>query len=250
MTDPTPSDRAPDVLAHGSTDVSACVVSMSARSPTGGDAEYLRWHALDHLPEQYRLAGVRAGTRWVSTPACRAVRRASSRRFDAVDHVVQYLFADPLDEAMATFFGLGADLGKVGRMPVRLPSVELGGYRRTGGVAAPDALVGVDVLPWRPATGVFLVVEDGQSAPADALTSVAGVAGAWQYSGSNTMHPSLAATEGLHLTVCFLDDDPIAAVDRLAHALTARWESGTTVPLLAAPFVTVVPYAWDRVLPA
>ena len=37
--------------------------------PTGRDAEYLRWHTLDHRPEQHRLAGVRASLRLVSTPA-------------------------------------------------------------------------------------------------------------------------------------------------------------------------------------
>ena len=56
----TPSDDAEAVLATGRTDVSTIFVSMSARHPEGRDAEYLAWHTLDHRPEQYRLASLRA----------------------------------------------------------------------------------------------------------------------------------------------------------------------------------------------
>ena len=38
---------------------------MSSRHPDGLDADYLRWHMLDHLPEQVpRLNGLRLGQRW------------------------------------------------------------------------------------------------------------------------------------------------------------------------------------------
>jgi hypothetical protein len=56
---------------------------MARRHPEGRDAEYLRWHTLDHRPEQHRIAGVRASLRLVSTPACRAARAYSDERFDA-----------------------------------------------------------------------------------------------------------------------------------------------------------------------
>ena len=35
---------------------------------------YNEWHQLDHMPEQYPLAGMAFGQRWVSTPACRVGR--------------------------------------------------------------------------------------------------------------------------------------------------------------------------------
>ncbi|MCU1374160.1 MAG: hypothetical protein JWO68_1446 [Actinomycetia bacterium] len=244
-----PSDEAPAVLAHGRTDVRIGILSMSARSPEGLDARYLEWHGLDHLPEQHRIGGVRAGTRWVSTPACRAARAASAGRYDAVDHVVQYLFADPLTASLETFFTLGADLGAAGRMPMRLPSVELAGWRLTGTRAAGRVLAGADVLPWRPARGAFLLVEQGAAAAADDLVAVAGVAGAWTYEGTGSLHDRLADTDGLHLTVCSLDDDPVVAAHQLVPALDRRWASGATTPLLAAPFESVVPWAWDRSLP-
>ena len=96
---PIPSDAEPAIASFGNGDVAASVVSMSMRHADGLDAEYLRWHVLDHLPEQFRLVGLRSGQRWVSTPACRARRAASEPPYDAVDHIVQYLFAEPVGDA-------------------------------------------------------------------------------------------------------------------------------------------------------
>jgi hypothetical protein len=196
-----PSDQAPDVVRHGRSDVRVGVFSMSARSPEGDDAGYLEWHALDHLPEQHRIAGLRSGARWASTPACRAARAAEAAPYDDVDHVVAYLFADPVDAGLDTFFALGADLRQAGRMPVRLPLVELGGYQLAGATAAPRVLVGADVLPWRPCRGVYLLLERGSFRAPGSLLDVAGVAGAWSYDGNGALHPRLAVTSGLHLTV-------------------------------------------------
>ncbi len=245
----TPSDELPAVRAHGTAGVAAAVVSMSARSPEGDDARYLEWHLLDHLPEQHRIAAVRSGARWVSTAACRAARAASEARFDQVDHLVTYLFGAPLAQGLDAFFALGADLRQAGRMPVRLPAVELGGYELLGMVAAPRVRTGADVLPWRPHRGAYLLVEEGAVAPANELTSVAGVAGLWSFRGTASLHARLASTAGLHLTLCYLDDDPVTTAARLATALERRWAPGGPRPLLAAPFVTVAPWAWDRSLP-
>ena len=246
----TPSDEVPEVLGNGRTDVRVAVLSMSARSPEGRDAEYIAWHLLDHLPEQYRIGAIRHGQRWVSTPACRAARVASAPRYDAVDHVVSYLFAEPVGEGLDRFFALGAALGGAGRMGLRLPSVELGAYDLLAKVASPRAMVGADVLPWRPAQGAYLLVEEGVAGDGDeALLEVDGVAGLWRYRG-RPGDTRFASTEHAHLTVCYLDGDPAATAARLAEVLPARWASGGAVPLLAAPFEAVVPWAWGAALPA
>lgn len=245
----TPSDRDPQVGRHGASDVRIGVFSMSARSSDGDDARYLEWHTLDHLPEQHRIPGMRSGARWASTPACRSARAAEAPPYDAVDHVVAYLFADPVDAGLETFFALGADLRAAGRMPVRLPAVELAGYELAGKAASPRVLVGADVLPWRPSRGVYLLLEQGPLTTTEALVEVPGVAGTWSFEGSSLLHPRLAGTAGTHLTVAYLDDDPAATARRLADVLAGRWSSGALVPLLAAPFVTVVPWAWDAALP-
>ena len=225
------------------------VFSMSARSPEKLDAHYLEWHGLDHHPEQYGIDSIRLGQRWVSTEACRAVRAAEHGRFDDVDHVMQYLFADPVEAGLQEFFDLGADLHAIGRMPLRLPPVELGGYELVERYASPRVLVRDKVLPWRPARGVYLVIERGKErAELSTLCDVPGVAGAWRYHGGK-FHERFADTTDLTLTVCYLDEDVIATALRLGTALTESWHGGSLVPLLAAPFETVTPWVWDRALP-
>ena len=235
----TPSDDVPAVLETGRGDVTTVFVSLSAREPDGRDVEYLRWHGLDHRPEQHRLPGLRGSLRLVSTPACRAARAASEDRYDAVDHVMTYWFADPA--SLGPFMALGKALREAGRMPLRLPSVEVASYELVGAVAAPRVVVGADVVPWRPAAGVHLLLEQG-AAPAGGLSEADGVAGVWE--------ATRADGDGVvQVTWCFLDDDPVAVAERLEPLLAERWRTGAVHPLLAAPFFTVVPHAWDRYLP-
>ncbi len=213
-------------------DVTTLVASMTSRDPDGEDARYLEWHALDHRPEQHRLPGMRGSFRVVSTPECRAARLASEGPFDEVDHVMAYLFADRAQ--VGPWRDLGGALFQAGRMPHRLPSVEIGVWDVAGMAAAPRVEIGADVLPWRPARGAYLLVEPS-GAPAGALVDVDGVAGVWWARDD----------EERQLTVAFLDDDPLVVAARLRPALEAR----DLTALLSGPFHTVVPFAWDRHLP-
>jgi hypothetical protein len=248
-----PSDRDGAVLATGRGDVTTAAVSMSARAADGNDAGYLEWHVLDHLPEQHRLAGLRHGQRWVSTPGCRAARAAAEPPFDRVDHVVMYLFAEPVDPALDAWFDLGRALREGGRMPVVLPGVELAAYELVGSVAAERVLVGADVVPWRWATGAYLVVEqtaDDGGGELDDLVDVPGVAGVWRLAGTDTRRPDrFTPRAGSVLTVCYLDDDPVTVAGALHHRLRSRWDAGRARPLLAAPFHVVAPPDWSRHLP-
>ena len=244
--DARPSDDLPDVLATGRGDVTTVVVSMTERHPEGRDEEYLAWHALDHRPEQHRLRGLRGHHRWVSTPACRAARAASDERYDAVDHVMAYLFADR--DALGPFGALGASLWAGGRMPMRLPTVELGVYEPQDRVAAARTLVGADVIPWRPATGAYLLIEQGAGS-AESLASVPGVAGVWSLAGTSARPLDDLDLTGHQLTCCFLDDDPVATAERLRPALMQRWEDSPAPALLAAPFHAAIDHDWGRHLP-
>lgn len=85
--------------------------------------------------------------------------------------------------------------------------------------------------------------------PLQTLVEVEGVSGGWSYAGSGSLHRRLAPTDGLQLTVLHLDDEPVAVAERLRVPLTERWRSPTVTSLLAAPFVPVVPFAWDAALP-
>jgi hypothetical protein len=221
--------------------------SLSTRHPRGLDEAYLRWHALDHEPEQHRLRTVWASRRYVSTPACRAVRAISDERYEPIDYVMTYMFEAPVD--FEAWVALQQALRTAGRDVDRVPILERGLYRVVGKVAAPGITVGADVLPRRPATGVYILIERGPTSARE-LADVPGVAGVWWAVGEQT-HPLFATTDnaGLQTTYCFLDDDPVDVAHRIRPVLDARWASAGAMPLLAGPFYTVVPFDWGRHLP-
>ena len=242
----TPSDEVEDVLAAGRGDITTLFVSMATRHPEGTDADYLRWHTLDHRPEQHRLSEVRASLRLVSTAECRSARAAGRDRYDAIDHVMTYFFSDP--SGMNGFLDLAKALIGANRKLPLLPPVERGVYDVQSKSAAPRVKVGADVLPWWPVKGVYLLLERGD-VTAEGLLDVEGVAGVWSAVTLAVDARLASAQVGQSITYCFLDDDPVATADRLRPVLAARWEQAGIEPLLAAPFYLVVPYEWDRYVP-
>ena len=258
-----PSDDDEAVSATGSGDTAYAVLSMSERLLDGDDTDYLCWHALDHMPEQYRIIGLRGAQRWVSTPECRSARAVSAEDFDSVDHIVNYLFAEPIEPAIEAFFELGATLRAAGRMPAKWFGTEAGPVRRSqiglyelaAKKASRRALVGATVLPWRPARGVYLVIERvaaGAERPEllAEIIETPGVAGFWRYRGSGRRWGErFADRTDLSATVFYLDEEPTKVAGTLAAGLAHRWEGGAIVPLLAAPFEIVIPWQWERSLP-
>lgn len=242
----TPSDDLPDVLATGRGDIGYTFISMSGRDPEGRDAAYLEWHSLDHRPEQYRLPELRNSMRLVSTPGCRAARAANEAPFDRVDHIMTYQFSS--DVALPGFNALGGALYVGGRMPHRLPSITFVTAEIAGKKAAARAVAGADVLPWRPALGVYLIIERGHASP-EALVEVDGVAGIWWHHGLKAAEPYDTDYSGHQVTYCYVDQDLIGTAARLREAMQRRWESGEVTGKLAAPFYAVVPFEWDRYLP-
>jgi hypothetical protein len=242
----TPSDEVGEILAAGRGEITTLFVSMATRHPDGMDADYLRWHTLDHRPEQHRLAAVRASLRLVSTPACRSARAVSGGLLNAVDHVMTYFFTDVA--GLRGFNELSTALGNAGRKLSLLPPVERGVYEIGCRAAAPRVKVGSDVLPWLPVRGAYVLVERG-SAALSPLVEVEGVAGVWS-ALSRQVDANLASAQAdQSITYCFLDDDPVATAQRLRPVLLARWAESNIEPLFAAPFFAVVPYEWDRYVP-
>jgi hypothetical protein len=263
----TPSDDVPGILAAGRSDITNLFVSMSARHPDGEDADYLRWHSFDCRPEQHRIPAIRASLRFVSTPECRRARAASEGRYDAVDHIMTYFFADVaglepftrLTEALRAAGRKPYMDGHHGRQEVRvLPQLEMGLYEVDGMAAASRIKIGAEVLPWWPLQGGYILVERGKT-PAWELTEVAGVGGAWWGSTVqadaglsaevNEMADADLVTGNLHITYCFLDDDPVATAERLHPVVHKRWTDKGIVPLLAAPFHVVLGHQVDLHLP-
>lgn len=243
----TPSDSLPEVLGTGNDTGNFVYISLSAREPDGRDAEYIEWHSLDHRPEQHRLPQLRQSLRLVSTPACRKARAISSPAYDAVDHVMTYLFSG--HGGMPDFIVLGRALNVAGRMPLRLPFVAHLTADLAGRIAAPRAVAGVEVIPFRPALGVYLIIEQGH-APAANLADIPGVAGVWWYHTGKAPEPYTEDFTGLQVTYCYLDADPVSVAAQLDAVVKARWESGDVQGLLAAPFYAIVPFDWTRHLPS
>lgn len=241
----TPSDQVPEILATGTTDVKHIFTSLAGREPKGRDADYLKWHTLDHRAEQFRLAGIRHSLRIVSTPACRAARIYADPAYDAVDHVMTYFFGP--NAALDQFGALSTALGG-NRRPFTLPSIYAGYFELSGKIASPATIAGADVIPWRAALGVFLLVEKNAQSP-EALVDAEGVAGIWWHRGGPPPLPGFADNSGVTITYCYLDQDPLAVTERLYKPLQDRWQNGGGKPLLAAPFFVPVPFEWDRYLP-
>lgn len=238
------TDETPEILATGDADITCLFVSMAKRHPDGDDANYLRWHTLDHRPEQQRLSSVRTSLRLVSTPECRAARMAGDAALDAIDHVQIYYFASL--EGLQGFNELSIALRNAGRTPFVLPPVQRGVYRVGDCVAAPRVKIGADVLPWLPIKGAYLLLEEGK-AKCDELSGFDGVAGIWSAQLVESAYGNTKDEQ--QLSVCFLDDDPVVVANRFINVLQERWSRRQISPLLAAPFYCVVPYEWERYLP-
>jgi hypothetical protein len=228
------------------------VISLSGSSETGEDSEYLEWHQLDHMPQQWEIPGLVFGQRWVSTPECRAARAVQTDRFAPVNHVMHYLWGEPLAPSIDDFFTLGAHLAKIGRFPYRLPAVMLGGFDLVATHADSTPPVTPNVLPFRPNDGMYLVLEapergEGPTAwaPDDtaALLAVDGVAGFWHFN-PGSLRTDRFDTDGFSATVCYLDGDPVATAGRLDPVMADRWKREAITPAFAAPFSALRPWAW------
>jgi hypothetical protein len=252
------TDTDVNVLAAGAGDANTAYLGFSARSETGQDVEYIRWHLYDHVPEQPRIPAVRNGQRWVSTPECRAARRAQEAPFDRADHAVQYLFAEPAVETLKTFMELGRALAAAGRQPLSLPRLQSGAYAVVDRRANPRGTLGAYAVPWRPASGIYLTVEtmppdnEAWAAHSEALgrlVELDGVTGAWRYAGYPQQLPFLRSDPSELVTVFYLYGDPVATAGPLGDLLERQWEATGRRARFAAPFHVVCPTDLDRYLP-
>ncbi len=221
-----------------------------------GDAGYLRWHLLDHMPEQYQLPGLVHGARWMADADLRSARIAGEGPLDDTGSVVNYLVGDPVQQTHDEFFQLGRRLTEMGRFPERRPSIELDFLALLNCGAAPSAFVSAEVVPFRPHRGVMLIVETPADGDVGAwlrwlhsehhpeVLQTAGVAGVWMYGATGRWLPhATLETEPRFVTVVYLDEDPLATTDALRATVGSRWSSGAVRPLFAGPLRSMV--HWD-----
>ena len=107
------------------------------------------------------------------------------------------------------------------------------------------------VLPFRPNTGMYLVIEapSGAAGPtawsepdAAALLAVDGVAGFWHFT-PGSLRTDRFDPAGYSATVCYLDGEPVETAGRIGPVLAGRWSRDAITPVLAAPFAALRPWA-------
>jgi len=203
-------------------------------------AAYNAWHQLDHLPEQYPLAGIVHGQRWVSTPQCRAARAVNGSALDPIHYVTCYLMSEPIQQTLDDFFALGAELHRLNRFFGARRALLTGPFRARETVAAPRVLVSAAAVPYRPHRGVYVVVEGPTEADlTGALLAQQGVAGAWAFTTDPALTSRRWTAGARRITVAWLDDAPLAVADRIAPIVAGR--SGVE---FAGPFETITPWQW------
>jgi hypothetical protein len=235
--------------------VRAGFFSMTPPAPPDDDGSYLRWHLLDHMPEQYSLPGLVLGSRWIADGDYPEHVIAASEPLEHVGGVVSYLFADPVQQTYDDFMSLGAHLAEVGRFPERRPSLQTRLLGLSGAHAAPRASVSAGVVPFRPHRGIVLLVEEPTAdlsqwhrwvseAHLPALLAAEGVAGCWSFASSAEWTVTASCEGGPQLvTVIYLDADPLNTATALRPLIESRWASGAVRPSYAAPLRTMV--SWD-----
>ncbi len=240
--------------------VKAAFFSLTPPGPSDDDGSYLQWHLLDHMPEQYQLAGIQHALRYIADGPYLDSRIAARGALDDVGNVVNYLVGDPVQQTHDDFMELGGRLAELGRFPEKRPSLQLRMPALLGWYAAPAALVSAEVVPFRPHRGIVLIVEEPEGDDVDVASwlqwlhqehfprvlATPGVAGAWMYGSTSTwkLHP---ATHGdpQYTTVVYLDDDPLDTTRAMQALVEDRWRSGAVRPVFAGPLRTMIQWeAW------
>jgi hypothetical protein len=238
--------------------VKAAFFSITPQAPPGDEDGYLRWHLLDHMPEQYQLPGIQLAMRYIADGALPDARIAGEGPLAELGNVVNYLVGDPVQETHDDFMALGRRLSDMGRFPVRRPSIQVRMPALLRWYASPRVQVSPEVVPYRPHRGIVLVVEEPtgeqpwewlQWLHAEhhrALLDVSGVAGVWMYgeTASWKLHRNCQG-DPQYTTVVYCDEDPLAVAAALRQPLAERWASGAVRPLFAGPLRTMIDWeAW------
>lgn len=241
--------------------VKAGFFSLTAPAPADDDGSYLRWHLLDHMPEQYQLPGIVHGSRWIADGDYPAHRLAVDGPLGQVGNAVHYLVGDPVEQTFDDFVALGRTLRDNGRFPVTRPSLQVAGLRLLQWHAAPHALIRAEVVPFRPHRGILLIVEEPTAGRSNEwlqwlhaehyppLLAEPGTVGAWTF-GSSTGWSHLPQgwrTDHRYITVVYLDADPLTTTAALAPLVEDRWRSAAVRPVFAGPLRTMISWdAWPR----
>ncbi|WP_433602460.1 hypothetical protein ACQPXH_12315 [Nocardia sp. CA-135953] len=189
----------------------------------GHHDEFDRWHALDHMPEQFGIEGVVGAQRWTADRGLEVA--GTDEDLAATHHAHMYLLAHPARGALEEMTVLGRQLAEAGRWFDARRGLLHAPFHVTGKWVSPDVPVRAIVLPYRPDRGAHIVVLDSEHSPtiAAALARVPGVAGCWSFesmAGTELPPGFPAAPAGTGIVVAWLDEDPSHIAEQLNHTVT------------------------------
>jgi hypothetical protein len=222
---------------------------------------YNEWHQFDHIPENRALPGIAHGERWARTPRCAELHATSgSAEVDRAHYMTLYLMTDPVEQTLADFQHLGAQLSSIGNRFHRHRYSHLNGaFLLSRAHASPRVLVAPEAVPYRPNRGVYVSVLDvADRADFRALTTwystvhfpdvltIDGVAGIWSFV-SQQPEP-----RGRIINVYYLDADPVVFTSDM-RARRREWsDAGRGRPpdlaverLVSGPYEAITPGEWD-----
>ena len=265
-----------DRPGSGTGGVEAGFFSFTQITDASAHRAYNAWHQLDHLPEQMPIAGIAHGERWVVSPRCLAARDFVSADLAVAHYLTCYLMRPPLGETIACFYALAMRLHDEDRFFPHRRAIATAALAVQSAHAAPRVRVSAAAIPYRPNRGVYAVVERRQGRPLaeddaavpvrkiDDLLRIPGVAGFWTFGQTVSLEdggvqpadqpeggPATPETPGSEqsidasVTLCYLDEDPVAVSAEISNLLRPDWERDGRVPDMAGPLEAITPWSWD-----
>jgi len=214
---------------------------------------------LYHQPELRRLPEVAWIDRWVNDPNYAVLSaQTAGCRFDYA--AISWLRPPAHSSARACMehFERAAQLGLHSRAWAETTldafMAPLKGYVR------PTALLSAEALPFRPNSGVYLIVSrfhrhhDAEAEDVfrwydqtriPALLDCHGAVGAWTFAAREFYAPDRDLNQPMpRMTLVYLDRDPLAFADQ-ASKLTPRDTGDVEQVVFAGPLRAIVPWQWD-----
>ena len=222
-------------------------VSMARRHPDGHDAEYLRWHTLDHRPEQHRLAGrarVAAAGVDAGLPGRTGAQRRALRRDRPRDDLLLHRpeRADGVPRAVHGAWRRRPEAAAAAAGAARCLRGGAARRRRRGSRSAPTCCRGGRP---RACTCCWSAARRRRRISLD----VDGVGGVWSVASQAVDARLASAPAGQLLTYCFLDDDPVATAERLRPALADAVERRRRRTAARRAVLPGRALQWDRYVP-
>lgn len=243
--------------------------------------DYNWWHASDHQAENLALEGICYAQRWAAPRSYMDARLAVHPSLAPTQYIGHYMATEPLERTIEDFHDLGQRTRDQGRFFPDRNIVTFGFHNLVKGYVADRVEVSPDALPYRPHTGVLLVIKhllDGsrgqeiakwhdQVHVPDVLT-VKGVTGCYLFQSTGTgatfmtKDPSqvwagsdtLDTPVSRHVWLYFLDEDPMKTVLDLKEQIGTWRQAGRSLDMtgametiLASPYQTIDPiddYDW------